>query len=91
MSISKLFCFQKLPTISESESTITAHTVQSSQVFFMKEVDSAPCFSKPCEYILKIISLEGRQINFNLLPVYPDVNQTGTVCPYRASHVVLSS
>jgi len=57
----------------------------------MKDADSAPGFSKPYEYILKIISLGGRQINLNLLPVYPDVNQTGTVCPYRASHVVLSS
>lgn len=60
-------------------------------IFLMKDVDSVPCFSNLCEYILKIISLGGRQINFNLLPVYSDVNQTGTVCLYRANHVVLSS
>lgn len=33
MSISKSFCFHKLPTISESQSTIIAYAVQGSQVF----------------------------------------------------------
>lgn len=27
----------------------------------MKDVDSAPCFSKPCKYIFKIISLGGKK------------------------------
>lgn len=27
----------------------------------MKDVDSAPCFSKPCKYIFKIISLGGEK------------------------------
>lgn len=46
MSTSKSFCFHKLSTISESESTIIAYVVQSSWVF-TKDVDAVAFLASP--------------------------------------------